>query len=223
MFGLGNIINFFSGWFRSDSASVSDSDSTLQEGGQVGRTLASLPRLFRILLAAVFILWVLGFIEKFIFFKHYLPSHAWLQVIEPYATIFGTTVALVCTLCAFLGFKDEERRTGKHRDGFVLACKLLFGAFLFYIPTVDLVRRGVPAMIAVALGDRVEHPYVVEDVEKFGSKGCRRSINLRNMPMMTSLCSMPSEFRAQMHPGMSVIFIGKGTWMGLFVEDFRKP
>lgn len=181
------------------------------------------PNWIKLLVALTFVLWVVGVFATLFFFKRYLPSHTWLEAIEPFATIFGAVAALTCTVLAFLGFQSEERRTGQRKNRFFLAFTLIFCVFLFYFPTVDLLRRGIPALIAVAWGERVEHPFVIADADERGTKWCHRPIELRGMPTMTELCEMPSEFRDQLHPGMPIIFIGTGTWMGLFVEDFRKP
>ncbi len=181
------------------------------------------PNWIKLLVALIFVLWVVGVFATLFFLKRYLPSHIWLETIEPFATIFSAVAALTCTVLVFLGFLSEERRTGQRKNRFFLAFTLIFSVFLFYLPTVDLLRRGIPAMIAVAWGERVEHPFVIADPGERSTKWCHQPIELRGMPAMTELCEMPQEFRSQLHSGMSVVFIGKGTWMGLFVEDFRKP
>ncbi len=186
-------------------------------------TIGSAPRWIKYLVVLVFLLWAVGAFADIYFFKRYLPSHVWLETIEPFATILGAVTALICTLCVFLGFRDEERRTGKRTNDVFSIIILIVMVFVLYFPTANLFRRGLPAMIASAWGDQVEHPFVIGDVDDRDRKHCHRPIVLRDMPVTTTLCEMPSEFRAQLQPGMSVVFIGKGTWMGLFVEDFRIP
>lgn len=191
---------------------------------------AARPRWFRMLAALVlvlgalvFLIFFVGFIADVFFVKRYLPSRVWLETIEPLATIVGAAVALAGTSFFILGFLIERRRPEKRTNDVFAILAMIVMVFVLYFPTASLVRHGLPAMIAVACGDRVEHPFVIGDVDDRGGKNCHRPIVLRDMPVTTTLCEMPQEFRAQLHPGMSVIFIGKGTWMGLFVEDFRIP
>lgn len=200
------------------------------EPAQRAGDLGARPRRFRllgvlvlVLGALVFLTWFVGVIADGFFVKRYLPSRVWLETIEPFATIAGAAVALAGTSFLFLGFLIERRRPEKRMNDVFAILVLIVIVFLFYFLTANLFRRGLPAIIASGWGDRVEHPFVIGDVDDRSEKNCLRPIELRDMPVRTRLCEMPSEFRDQLHPGMPVIFIGKGTWMGLFVEDFRKP
>ena len=173
--------------------------------------------------ALAFLTFFFGVIADIFFVKRYLPSRVWLETIEPSATIIGAAVALAGTSFLLLGILVEKRRPEKRTNDVFSIVVLIVMVFVLYFPTANLFRRGLPAIIASASGDRVEHPFVIGDVDDRDRKPCHRPIELRDMPVKTTLCEMPQEFRDQLQVGMPVIFIGKGTWMGLFVEDFRIP
>lgn len=221
MFGLDRFTSIFrdTAW----RGTTAESGQLPPEAAAPDTALAISPRWIKVVVILLFGLCLSGFLTDIFLLNRYLPSHAWLRASEPYVTIFGVATALMLAALGVLGLKRQALATGRHRKGFELTFILAFGLFLFYIPTVDLLRRGIPGMFALALGERVQHTYFIEDTDQRGDKRCRRPIKIRDMPFMTSLCEMPQEFRAQLHPGMSVVFVGKGTWMGLFVEDFRKP
>lgn len=182
-----------------------------------------LAALVLVLGALVFLVFLVGIIADLLFVDRYLPSRVWLETMEPFAMMVGATVALSGTSFLFLGFLVEKRRPESRMNDVIAIVVLIAMVFLLYFLTANLIRRGLPAMIAVAWGEAVEHPFVIDDVDVRDRKNCHRPIVLRDMPVTTTLCEMPQEFRAQLHPGMSVVFVGKGPWMGLFVEDFRKP
>lgn len=184
---------------------------------------ASAPGWTKMLTLLVLVPFFVGAFAELFFDKRYVPSRDWLESIEPFATIIGAIAALTSTFLVLRGLVNEDRRTRQIMTRVFAPLVLLMTMFLFYHLTTNLIRRGFPAMIAVAWGDAVEHPFLIGDVDDRGGKNCHRPIELRDMPVRTKLCEMPQEFRDQLHPGMPVIFIGKGTWMGLFVEDFRKP
>jgi hypothetical protein len=179
------------------------------------------PRWLRIAAAGMFLMWILGTMS-FIALPRYLPSHAWLQSSEPYITLLSSLAAVLCCYLVLIGLRVQGRASGKRGNPVLQAALLIFGLFLFQYPIADLMRRGVPALVALAAGDRVEHAFTVGRADG-GSKGCRRKVELDDMPFMTRLCAMPDSLRQQLAPGMPVVFIGTGTWMGLFVEDLRKP
>jgi hypothetical protein len=163
-----------------------------------------------------------------LFHKNYLPSHVWLEAIEPFATILGATVALTFFVLVFIGMRVQKHQTGKSRNDFVVAGILIVSLLAGYFPTADLLNRGIPGLVALAFGDRVEHQFVISGMEndperwKYRS-GCRRKIEFLETPFPAQLCGVPPEFYDEFDPGMPVIFAGRGTWMGLFVEDFQKP
>jgi hypothetical protein len=188
-----------------------------------GYALQNAPKWFRLLALFVFSLWVAGVVSAIFLFPRYLPSLGWLRVCEPYATLIGASFALFCTYLAAIGMRHQEQVSGKRRNPVIKAGLLIFGLFLFQFPTSDLIRRGIPATYALVAGDRVEHDFIIKKADGTGSKYCRHEVEVQGMPFLTRLCGISDTIRAQLSPGMPVTFSGKGTWMGLFVEEIRRP
>lgn len=207
---------------------MSDLYSKILQAAYVGILNGKPPRWFLFLYAVICIPWVLGVSLTLLFHKNYLPSHVWLEAIEPFATILGATVALTFFVLVFLGWRLQKHRTGKSMNDFVVAGILILSLPAGYLPTADLLNRGIPGLVALAFGDRVEHQFVISwmqnDPERWRYKnGCRRQVHFRETTFFTQLCGVPPEFYEEFDPGMPVIFAGNGTWMGLFVDGYRKP
>ena len=185
--------------------------------------LQNAPKWFRLLALFVFSLWVAGVVSAIFMFPRYLPSHGWLRVCEPYATLVGAAFALFCTYLAAIGFRHQEQVSGKRRNPVIKAGILIFGLFLFQFPTSDLIRRGIPATYALVAGERVEHTFIIAKADGRGTRYCRHEVEIQGMPFLTRLCGISDTLRAQLSPGMPVTFIGTGTWMGLFVEQVSSP
>lgn len=202
---------------------MSDPGPTIQKSDDVGSPNPVLIRLLQTLGAAIGILWIV-WVTTVLCFLRYVPSHQWLQAIEPYYTVIVTAAVVITAVFLFLSFQTGTlQRAQRQNESTVIA--ILVIPFLVYFPSAEFMRRGIPAMIAVGWGEQVEHQFYVLDPDKrhHGRTRCRREIVLRDMNFTTMLCNMPSAFHDQLQAGTSVVFIGKGTWMGLFVEDFRKP
>lgn len=191
MFGLDRFTSIFRDAARQGTSA--EIGQLPPEAAAPNPSLAPPPGWIKVLVFLLFGLCLSGFLADIFLLDRYLPSYMWLQASEPYVTIIGVAAALVSVAIGFQGFKRQALVTGRRRSGLELTFILAFGLFLFYIPTVDLLRRGVPGMIALALGERVEHPYFVEDPDQRGDKFCRRPIKIRDMPFKTVLCEMPSE------------------------------
>lgn len=184
-------------------------------------SLSDGPRWLRAVSAVVFLMWILGGVS-FLALPRYQPSQAWLQSSEPHVTLLSSLAAVLCCYLVNINLRHQDRVSGKPGNRAARAALLIFGLFLFQYPIADLMRRGVPAVVALAAGERVEHAFIIDRADG-GGKGCRRQVELRDMPFTTRLCAIPEAMRRQLVPGRPVVFIGTGTWMGLFVEDLRKP
>lgn len=205
---------------------MSDPDPTILKPVRVRRSRARQTRWSLFRSAKAYLPYIYGIIYfgfyYLSFLSGYVPSRAWLQISEPYVTIFVAALSLVGTAFVYPGARTGGSRSRRYKLRWVHVSAVLF-AVMIYFMTVDVFRRAFPSLIAIAWGDRVELPFVIDRADDGGSRYCHRPIVLRDMPVRTKLCEMPQEFLDQLHPGMPAIFIGTGTWMGLFVEDFRIP
>ncbi|MGL4235061.1 hypothetical protein [Tabrizicola sp.] len=154
--------------------------------------------------------------------RNYLPSQDWLQTSAPIAMVCGAVTALLCALAVSTGFRYQAQETGKAIGPVTRFIVVLGGMFLVYLSVGELVHRGVPAVLAMSYGTTVEHDYIVERTSEQGSRRCRRAVYVEGPSLSSRLCDMPFRFTEELAPAMPVTFIGKGTSMGLFVEDFRK-
>ncbi|WP_123876546.1 hypothetical protein [Fuscovulum blasticum] len=150
----------------------------------------------------------------------YLPSHEWLRVSNLPAYGLGAVWCFSTVYLMFQANYGEDRKSAEAASPAKFAF-MVFGTALFSIIVVDLVRCEFPALIAAVIGGSVEHSYVVVRADERSDKFCRHPIKLKGMPLMKKLCGMPPEFRNQLSARMEVTFIGKGTWMGLYVRDMR--
>ncbi|MCB6179857.1 hypothetical protein LHP98_17180 [Rhodobacter sp. Har01] len=163
-------------------------------------------------------LWLPAAILASIIPGHYLPSEDWLRFSRPAAY----TLVSVSFVVIFL----VGARVSKHTDASayvdgIFVAGLLVG--LFYAPMADLVHKNIPALLAAASGSEVKHSYKVITADRPSDKWCRSPIELEGMPFMTRLCGTGEDFRAHLSPGQTVVFGGKGTWMGLYVEYMLPP
>jgi hypothetical protein len=170
------------------------------------------------------VLWILWFFTVLTTLS-YLPSHLWLEAIRPFYMLIGAAAVAITAFILLLSFQVGQLQKAQQQNESFILWGPIFIVFAAYVPTAALLRHGLPAMIAVGWGEQVEHSFFVLEPDKpHGVRGrCDREIVLRDMPLLTALCNLPPEFHDRLRPGTDVIFIGRGTWMGLFVEDFREP
>lgn len=138
----------------------------------------------------------------------YLPSAEWLQVSRP--AVYALWLVWGVAILFVVG-----------RSGASAAVRLLvaFGCLTLFAPSVgDLVRSGIPALFATISGTEVQHKYRILRAGRSSTKFCRTPVEVEGMPFMTMLCGVGNEFRSHLSPGQTVIFGGKGTWMGLYVD-----
>lgn len=135
------------------------------------------------------------------------------------AAVVITAVVLLLSVKA-----GQFQKVQQQNESFILLGSI-FIVVSIYVPTTGLLRHGIPAMIAVGWGEQVEHSFFVldPDLPHHGRGRCDREIVLHDMPLLTALCNLPPAFHESLRPQTDVIFIGQGTSMGLFVEDFREP
>lgn len=144
---------------------------------------------------------------------NYLPSEEWLRFSRPAAyALVGTSFVVTALFGA---------RISKHNDANAYVDGIFIAAILgglFYAPTADLVHKNIPAVLGAVFGSEVRHSYQVISANGQSDKWCRSPVELEGMPFMTELCGKGDEFRSRLYPGQSVIFVGTGTWMGLYVD-----
>ena len=176
-------------------------------------------------------LWGLFILLPFLLFLHsvfqgggWLPTQEWLKWSRPIAVLTGLTcVAVVLYICFTprpVPSPQETKIEGENhvaRRAFV-AC--LAGLALYWGGST-FVRQGVPALYARFSDAEVSHSFVMESVNRANSRYCRKSVKLKDMPFMAFLCDVPVAFRKQLHPGMTLIVSGKGSWMGVKPRQLR--
>lgn len=138
----------------------------------------------------------------------YVPSHEWLEASRPAVYALWMVWGVAVFVILVRSYTDASK-------GAVYA---VVAIALFFAPIGNLVRASIPALIANAYGEDVQHVYKVVRVDRHGSRRCRTPVVLEGLPFMTRLCGVGDEFRAKLSPGQTVTFGGKGTWMGLYVE-----
>lgn len=167
-----------------------------------------LPKWIAGTLALIGLLFIPAGILELLISGTYVPSHEWLEASRPavYALwmVWGVAVFVILV-----------RSNTDVSKGAVYA---VVAIALFFAPVGNLVRTSIPALMAKAYGEDVQHEYKVVRTNGFGGKRCRTPVELEDLPFMTKLCDVGNEFRAKLSPGQTVTFGGKGTWMGLYVE-----
>ena len=91
-----------------------------------------------------------------------------------------------------------------------------------FVPATKRVTVSAPTPVAAIAGERVGHRYVGESARR-NVMLCKNAIESEGMRFMTRLCGLPPEVTARLYPGTFVTFAGRGTWMGLCVDDVVAP
>lgn len=138
----------------------------------------------------------------------YVPSHEWLEASRP--AVYALWMVWGVAVFVILVRSNTDVSRG--------ALYTVVAIALFFAPIGNLVRASIPALIANAYGEDVQHVYKVVRTNGFGGIRCRTPVELEGLPFMTKLCDVGNEFRAKLSPGQTATFGGKGTWMGLYVE-----
>lgn len=138
----------------------------------------------------------------------YLPSVEWLQASRP--AVYALWLFWGLAILLLIGTAEAS---------YAKRVFVVVGAITIFSPSVgNIVRSNIPALIATISGTDVQHSYEVIRSNGPNDKLCRTPVELTDMPFMTKLCDVGNDFRAQLTPGQTVVFGGKGTWMGLYVE-----
>jgi len=169
---------------------------------------------------------IFGAAASLLLLRNYLASPEWLAASASYRQVCGGLAALLVAFAVSAGMRYQAMETGKATSPvmrFILVLAIM--PFLYFLSD-EVMRRGVPAVIAMNFGSPVEHSYVVKRTSEKGPgsryRKCDRAVYLEETAV-GRLCDMPFRFMEELSEGMPVVLIGKGTSMGLFVEDFRKP
>jgi len=97
----------------------------------------------------------------------------------------------------------------------IAAC--MVGLLLGAVTGGLLVNRTVPGIAALAFGQQVGNLHVVDSLPRYERK-CSNPILLLGGE---KLCGYPEELRAKMAPGMRIVVIGRGTWMGVIPREIE--
>ena len=158
--------------------------------------------------------------------QHYLPSEAWRAIAWHLAPAYTVLVHVITIWLLFRGHKAACAVAPPENQpappGIFI---VIFGPFLFSLSALLMVYVMAPAFVALLIGEPVRHAFTVEEAQAQGNKWCRQPVSFKDMPFAMigdiKLCDVPSNIRARLIPGQTVILSGQGTWMGLYVEDFE--
>jgi len=95
-----------------------------------------------------------------------------------------------------------------------LVAALMFGAFSGSL----LLLHTIPALVAVLVGQRAGIVQIVRSLPERRGK-CRNPVELATGEL---ICDLSDEVRSRLTPGMEIIVIGRGTWIGV-IPDHVEP
>ncbi len=93
----------------------------------------------------------------------------------------------------------------------------LFAPLLGTVNAAGLFVQTIPLTAALLLGGQVGIIHTVQSLPRDDGK-CRKPIQLVGIER---LCGYPDKLRAQLAPGMRIVVIGRGTWMGVIPRDVQ--
>lgn len=93
----------------------------------------------------------------------------------------------------------------------------LFVPLMGFVNAVGLTAQIIPATAALLAGRQIGIIDTVESLPRHESR-CRNAILLVGTER---LCGYPDALRAKLAPGMRILVIGRGTWMGVIRRDVQ--
>ncbi len=141
----------------------------------------------------------------------FLPSTGWVAASTPY----GLSAGLITAAILFgIILKRRNKMTGGR---FAKASAFLLLPVLSFISGYHVPVVAVPMIHATVVGSAIELPYTVASGVHRGSKRCRSSIYLEDMPFMfDKLCDIP---KSDMK-GARIIVTGRGSPLGVWADSY---
>lgn len=138
-----------------------------------------------------------------------LPSEAWVGQARAAARTLGAVEALGLGWLAARWLKRRGRGKPVRALGGALAVLAGFslGSSLVYLG---------PVLPGVINGAAVAHVFTVAEVPRRGRPGCKSSVTLSGLPVLSDqICNLPEALRATLMPGQLIEAWGRGNRFGL--------
>lgn len=147
----------------------------------------------------------------------FLPSAAYVESVKYYALLTAAVSAMLgITLMAYLP-RYPKKETSLQRFVSVVLVPIAFAAFGHMFVTTT-----IPLYVAFLCGEETSMTFAVASLEHTGGKSCKTSVRLAGMRTLNDkLCDLPPDFQQQLTSGSEIVVTGRGTRMGLFVENAR--
>ena len=149
----------------------------------------------------------------------FLPSTDWVSLMRAPAKASGIIMSLLFFLRCLVVFNSDEDESGA----------LMIIGTVFFLPVMGFIVGSTsisytaPMLEAIIRGVETEATYTVGDVPTYSDVKCPRQFHLEDMPMMSSkVCGFSEEFRRSLETGGQILFSGRGTERGLFIQTARR-
>lgn len=137
----------------------------------------------------------------------------------PRQILFGSCVLFSLWLLFFKSPTDSRSGwryvSGRMESGVVLVCFLGLFSWVFFtysIPVVASVLTGSPQVFFVTVA-------AIEDPRKFQDGKCINEVRFLETATFFGMCRLPSDLAQDLEPGDTVRLSGRGTWMGIWVDE----
>lgn len=142
----------------------------------------------------------------------FLPSREWLDTVTPYGNFTGLLTSAIILYGSLKAWPKIALGRFKKPFALIIVC------FLGFFAGRDSLLITAPMFHAAVAGSAVEMPYTVASGVHPGSRSCRSSIYLKDMPFMHDrLCNGPEGDMT----GANIIVGGRGTRHGVWASFFR--
>lgn len=147
----------------------------------------------------------------------FLPSAAYVESVKYYALLTAAISAMLgIALMAHLP-RNPKMETSLQRLVSVVLAPIAFAAFSHMFVTTT-----IPLYVALLWGEETSMTFAVASLEHTGAKSCKTSVRLAGMRTLNDkLCDLPPDIQQQLRSGSEIVITGRGTHMGLFVENAR--
>lgn len=147
----------------------------------------------------------------------FLPSTAYVESVKYFALLTAALSAMLgFALAVYFPFNLWRRVTGLAYLMNVVLVPIAFAIFGHMFVTTT-----IPLYVALLWGEETSMIFAVASLEHKEGKSCKISVRLAGIPTFAEeLCDLPLDVQ-QLTPGTEIVVTGRGTHMGLFVENAR--
>lgn len=183
---------------------------------------ARLERGFTMVFLCLLFVFVLPVFLQILFGVNYLPSPAWVQLSNPYATGLGFIVGIA----VFASLIFWIRKDGNARPwAAVLSLreKALCGTIVLFSPVflgflvTDSITKGFPILLTAIIGSAKTEEYSFASAS-LGGRGCWERMDVQETDHPICGISAPPNWQA----GDKIIVAGKGSYFGVFVDSVMR-